>query len=234
MNSTEQLLVTQHNLYNRMECLRVRNRVLALRSFWRPRSGAQFFTLGTASYMDALAGQQAYLEAAHATNSLMSALFRDVYRDLRLFFEELLGNRVLFNVKYALPGFHIFPLYGVESKADDPGPRAHFDLQWMHANPGLVPEQTLSFTLPIEEPSGGASIEFWHLRYNDAVQLGISGRDYAASHGSRKVRYSRGRILVTDGLDLHAIGASTIDAKGYRITLQGHGMLGAEGWILYW
>ena len=105
----------------------------------------------------------------------------------------------------------------------------------MHAITGVDPPGTLSFTLPIEQPSGGASMAIWHIRYNEAVQLDLSVSEYASKHPSQTVTYARGRIVVHDGFVLHAIGKASIDApKGFRITLQGHGVRLPQGWMLYW
>src|SRR5262245_54414842 len=104
----------------------------------------------------------------------------------------------------------------------------------MHAIPGVEPSGTLSFTLPVEEPSGGASMAIWHVRYKDAVRLGFTAREYATKHPWQTVRHARGRIVVRDGFVLHAIGRSAVDApRGYRITLQGHGVRLPEGWMRY-
>ena len=136
---------------------------------------------------------------------------------------------------YALPGFHVFILEGHEESEQDPALRAHFDLQWMQAIPGLDPTGTLSFTLPIEQPKGGASMAIWPARYQEAVRLNFSAGSYASTHRPQTLTYQCGRIVVHDGFVLHAIGnAPEPTPKGYRITLQGHGVRLPEGWMLYW
>ena len=108
-------------------------------------------------------------------------------------------------------------------------------MQWMQAIPGHEPQATLSFTLPIEQPSGGACLAVWPARYGDAVRLGLAACDYAARHPWQRVVYERGRIVIHDGRILHAIGPPADPAShGYRITLQGHGVRMPTGWILYW
>jgi hypothetical protein len=47
--------------------------------------------------------------------------------------------------------------------------------------PGCRPEETLSLTLPIEEPVGGCSLELWPVR-NNAIQQGFDALKYAASY----------------------------------------------------
>jgi hypothetical protein len=146
-----------------------------------------------------------------------------------------LGAAAFFDMRYALPGFHIFVFDGSDRSGDDPAPRAHFDLQWMHAIPGRTPSETLSFTLLIEEPSGGASLAVWGARCEDVVKLGVTSIEYASIRPPETVTYARGGIVIHDGLILHAIGSPSVSSpKGYRITLQGHGVRLPQGWLLYW
>jgi hypothetical protein len=105
----------------------------------------------------------------------------------------------------------------------------------MYLFPDRIPSGTLSFTLPIEEPSGGASMAIWPARYQDLARLKLSAVDYASSRPPQTLTYARGRIVVHDGLILHAIGRAAVPTpEGYRITLQGHGVRSPEGWTLFW
>ena len=137
--------------------------------------------------------------------------------------------------KTALPGFHIFVLTGNETITEEVAKRAHFDLQWRQALPGVTPEASLSFTLTIEEPAGGAAMEFWDFRYEDAQRTKTTAFAFASTQPSRFFKYEPGHILVHDGLDLHAIARGLVKSpSGFRITLQGHGVLLPDGWLLYW
>lgn len=228
---------SQHNVLTTLECAETRDRVLALRDHWTPRDNRRFFTLGAASYRDAVGKHAQYLKAAKVTNPLLQKSFEWLHERLRLFFEDLLGEAVMFDPRYALPGFHIFVFRSsvVCRSRENVAAAAHFDLQWMNAISGTVPKQTLSFTLPVELPLGGASLEIWRLRYQQALRPGFSTPDYALRHPSRTVRYRRGRIVVHDGLTLHGIGRGSVArSKGFRITLQGHGVRFSKGWMLYW
>jgi hypothetical protein len=226
---------TQHRLLDSDECDAVRNALLALRDYWSPRVGGGFFRLGAAAYMDAVPQHSSYLEAAKATNPVLCRSFGWLLERVRQFFETSLENAAFFDLRYALPGFHIFVFDGSDRSGDDPAPRAHFDLQWIHAIPGHTPSETLSFTLLIEEPSGGASLAVWRTRYQDVAKLGVTSIECASIRPPEIVTYARGGIVVHDGLILHAIGSPSVSApKGYRITLQGHGVRLPQGWMLYW
>jgi hypothetical protein len=229
------LPLSQHDLLSARECAEVRDQVIALKGRWTRRSGGSFFTLGAASYMDAARDRTDYLEAAKATNPLLRDSFGWLHERVRGFFEDLLGEAVRFDPLYALPGFHVFEQKGEDRSRENVAARAHFDLQWMHLFPGWIPPRTLSFTLPIEEPSGGASMAVWPARYEEVVRFNLSAVDCASSRPQQTLTYARGRIVVHDGLVLHAIGRASVPTPvGYRITLQGHGVRSPEGWTVYW
>jgi hypothetical protein len=233
--SPDHIVVSQHEVLRLQECETTRDRVFALREHWTERSEAgSFFTLGAAAYLDAPAHRDIYIRAAQASNPVLRGSFEWLYERMRRGFEELLGQPVSYDDECALPGFHIFVFQGGDQSQDKPAGRAHFDLQWLHAIPGCRPEETLSFTLPIEEPSGGSSMEIWPAHYT-TVKIDFNALQYAATYPSRALRYSRGQMVVHDGLLLHAIGCASISApKGHRITLQGHGIKVSDRWKLYW
>jgi hypothetical protein len=228
-------VVSLHEVLRIRECEAVRDRVLSLKKHWMSRSeGGHFFTLGVASYLDAVGRHDAYLKEAREINPILRANFDWLCERIRKGFEDLLGQPVSYSEECALPGFHIFIFDGGDQTNDQPSSRAHFDMQWMHAMPRCRPEETLSFTLPIEEPAGGCSLAIWPMHF-DAVHPGFDALSYAARRPPQTLPYTRGHMLVHDGLLLHAIGrASTATPKGYRITFQGHGAKAAENWKLYW
>jgi hypothetical protein len=229
-------VVSQHEVLRPAECEAVRDQVLALKRHWRPRSNeGNFFTLGVASYLDAVGRHGAYVGEARETNRILRENFDWLCERVRTGFEKLLGQSVRYSEQCALPGFHIFFYGGGDHSGDRPSGRAHFDLQWIHAMPGRRrPDETLSFTLPIDEPSGGCSLAVWPAHF-DAIKPDFDALAHAANTPAQTVRYARGRMVVHDGLLLHAIGAASIaDPKGYRITFQGHGAKLSGNWQLYW
>ena len=157
-----------------------------------------------------------------------------MYEILRSFCAELLCEPVEMAGELALPGFHIFEFDG-SPKRDEPASRAHFDLQWMDALPGCHLQGTLSFTVALEQPSGGAAMQIWPLCRQELTTLTVPVREYAQSHGSRRLAYADGGVTIHDGHILHAIGNSEReDPRGRRITLQGHGVRLGGTWVLYW
>ena len=171
---SETLPLSEHELIGATECAAIAHRVLGLRSHWTRRSSGEFYSLGAASYLDATRGPEPYLAAARVTNKLLLDHFGGLYDRIVAFFRELLDEEVSLDVERAAPGFHVFVLRGEDRSGDNPARRAHFDHQWRLAYPGARPEGTLSFTLAIATPSGGAGMALWPLRGD---QPGRSSRD---------------------------------------------------------
>lgn len=234
-HSLDPNVISQHEVLRLHECEVVRDQVLALKEHWTSRStGRGFFTLGIASYLDAVECHDAYFKETRERNPILWAHFDWLYERIRTGFEDLLGQPVFYHKECALPGFHIFRYEGADLTNDRASSRAHFDMQWIHAMPGCRPGETLSFTLSIEEPPNGSSLEIWPMHCN-AIQPGFDALKYAASCPSQMLRYTRGLMVVHEGLLLHAIGrASIATPQGYRITFQGHGAEVSGNWKLYW
>jgi hypothetical protein len=233
--SLDPMVVIQHEVLRVRDCDAIREQVVDLRPFWKMRSKAgYFFTLGAASYLDAVDRYKAYCGEARELNRILWMHFGWLYERIRRGFEESLRQPVVYDAELALPGFHVFIFDGADQSNDRPSTRAHFDMQWIHAMPGRRPEETLSFTLPIAEPLGGCSLEIWPV-HHDTIEAGLDVLRYAASNPSQTLKYERGRMIVHDGLLLHAIGRAFVTSPtGDRITFQGHGAKVAGQWKLYW
>jgi hypothetical protein len=234
MIAQETVPLSQHDLLDEDECAAIARQVGSLHPHWLRRSQGSFYSLGTAAYLDAPGRHEAYLESARRTNPVLLDAFPDLENRVARFLAELLAETVAVDTERAVPGFHIFLLDGSDRGRDEPARRAHFDLQWRDAYPGPEPTGTLSFTLPIETPTGGASMAVWNMHYHDAL-LGAHATDHALSHRPRQIDYIPGRIVIHDGLILHAIGAAgEARPRGRRITLQGHAVRFDQRWRLYW
>jgi|HubBroStandDraft_6_1064221.scaffolds.fasta_scaffold02877_9 hypothetical protein len=232
---SETLPLSEHELIGATECAAIAHRVLGLRSHWTRRSSGEFYSLGAASYLDATRGPEPYLAAARVTNKLLLDHFGGLYDRIVAFFRELLDEEVSLDVERAAPGFHVFVLRGEDRSGDNPARRAHFDHQWRLAYPGARPEGTLSFTLAIATPSGGAGMALWPLRCDQPDRSSRDAWSRTLEQTPQLVPYAPGRMVLHDGLMLHAIGAApAARATGHRITLQGHGVRFGGQWRLYW
>lgn len=216
------------------ECALISGKVLSLQSHWEPRLGPyQFATLGCAAYLD---GGTGYADKKSALNPILRETFQDVYERIRLYFCRLLGEEAFYDEAYSYPGFHLFQLDGTEIANDQPADRAHFDYQFMEifADWQNTLEMPVTFTIPIEEPSSGSSLEMWDLRPEGHAAIDYEHKEYARTHPSKTVHYSIGRVFTHDGLNLHAMGKIAPGARGRRMTLQGHAIKRDKGWLLYW
>jgi hypothetical protein len=234
------------------ECAETLRRVDRLRECWTKRSDSGFFTLGAASYLDAAKSREAYLALAAQRNPVLFNAFDDLYVGLLGFLEHVLDEPVTYDECLALPGFHIFESSGRRSESGRPSgspedveadnsaaKRAHFDIQFRHAIPDWTPDATLSFTLPLAQPTAGAGLAVWHFRYEEAVRQNLPGQRFAAQNPYQRLSYQTGRMILHDGFVLHAIlhGASDTAGsarQGRRITLQGHAVRCQGRWTCYW
>src|SRR5262249_20668775 len=107
-----------------VECAELAARVRAHERQWTRRSANAFFTLGAASYLDDPAF---YLERASATNPLLEAAFCDLHERVRAALSEKLDAPCVFATPFALPGFHIWRVPGIPTRAEA---SLHFDMQY--------------------------------------------------------------------------------------------------------
>jgi hypothetical protein len=230
----ETLPLSQHQLISAAECSAIASRVRGLGPHWTHRPGG-FYSLGAASYLDAVRDRAPYLTAAQATNKLLVESFDGLYDRVMAFLRQLLDEEVSLDFERAVPGFHVFMHRGLGRGSDNPARRAHFDLQWRFAYPGVSPEGTLSFTMAVAIPTGGAGMALWPLRYDQPDRSVRDAWSRTLEQAPQVVSYAPGLLVLHDGLVLHAIGAAqTARGNGLRITLQGHGVRLGGRWWLYW
>ena len=227
-------------MFSDAECRAVRDRVHALRKEWTARDPLlPFYTLGTASYLDASAGRfGAYSEAARCTNAILGENFTPLLDRLRTTLEPVLGGPVRHDTRLALPGFHIFL---ADPAFTRPIADVHYDLQfehldWSHHTP-IETESQLSMTLAISLPSVGAGLRVWNIdrRQLDTLSLNERREHMRRNRTARVHDYRTGELALHSGYLLHQVEP----ARGYcdadeRITLQAHAMPAANEWVLYW
>ena len=230
-------IIQQDEFLTQEECVQISEKVLGLKSHWEPRLGPyQFATLGCAAYLDAAEAATEYAHKSSILNPIMQQTFQEVYEKIRLYFSRILDAEAYYDEVYSYPGFHLFQLDGNEVSKDNPADRAHFDYQFARIFPDFAktPAAPLTFTIPIEEPSHGSSLEVWDLRPEGHAEIEYEHVPYARTHPSKTVAYAVGRIFTHDGLNLHAIGKVPTGSRGRRMTLQGHAFRMEKGWLLYW
>jgi len=226
-------------VFDRARRDQILNDIFRLRRWWTLRVEPSFHTLGCALYQDG--PEPRFLaERVRASNELLRDHFGAALEDVRSFMLDYVGGEVRWRDDLPLPGFHIFGADAIAVGETHISP--HFDLQFEYAGyPASVGRDVLSLTIPIQVPTGGASLEYWPVDLPEFEMLSRAGEvtavaDILRRHEVRRVWYATGRPYVQRGLPLHRIGPSARVSPGdFRISLQCHAVLDDDdGWIVYW
>lgn len=238
MSDKEVFTLADIDLLTESECLAVRSVVHKLRKFWTQRHPAlPFYTLGTASYMDAVQDKQDYYSKAKYYNPILRAHLGWLYNKLSVTLAKILKAPVCYQDVLALPGFHIF----LSHKAfEQPIASIHRDLQYellKWKSPEKIDfSQTISFTLAIALPKFGGGLYLWDLHHDEFPNL--TQPDIKRLIGERKKSfhaYKLGKLALHSGHLVHQIApAQNVQPEDERITIQGHGFPCEGVWQFYW
>lgn len=224
------------------ECERTRMLVHGLRPYWVQRAPLPFFTLGAATYMDAVEGRnQAYLDAAARLNEVLRRSFGWLYERVHGALASILHGTVTPAPGLALPGFHVFLAHPAFAQ---PLASVHLDLQYREHDWNRLGEPDLarpvSFTLAITLPAAGSGLFVWPRAWPE-VQAMHAGLLHSATETATRsqppcfVPYSAGAVVVHDGHVPHQIAPPPQIGPGdERITLQGHAVRCGDTWYTYW
>ncbi|MGW2426200.1 hypothetical protein ACWC0C_44590 [Streptomyces sp. NPDC001709] len=236
----EESFVVDVEVLDEQRCGEVSDRLEELRPYWLTR-GVGCSTLGLATYLDVLASEdpeETYFGRITRHNHLLREHFGDLLDQVADVLAGLLRMPTRYDERVALPGFHVFEGEGI---AVAPRPSQHFDLQH-RALPWPFPlapvEQAMSFTLPLALPRRGGALDVWDITEADMLRLERLGQTFEAidrARPGRRHEYRVGRMAVQLTPILHRIAAvPERHPEDRRITLQGHGIRDADGWVLYW
>jgi hypothetical protein len=226
------------NLLTERECQEVSSTIYGLREFWLQRRALlPFYTLGAASYLDAVKVQQEYYDKAKCYNSILKEYLEWLYKQLA----DVLSKHLKAPVRYldaaGLPGFHI---YLAHKLFEQPLASVHYDLQYRLLR-WECPDQTdfthpLSFTLAISLPKFGGGLNMWSIGHQEAIRMNKAQlKDLIKSRVKSFYPYQLGQLILHSGHTLHqAAPAKDIQPEDTRITLQGHALLSQGSWQLYW
>lgn len=217
---------------------------------------ADFYTLGAASYLDAVADVDDYAARAARLNPILGARFRGLYAAVVSSLSTVFGDCALHD-PLAYPGFHVF--------GHRPGVvNGRFTMTAMqaltasiHSDRQFEPhgavwsrfsyvdlDHTMTFTLALELPARGAGLCVW----GDDTMAGYGDDDAFAAHVQNDIDfrtlkgveppmvipYRTGSLFYFVGLQRHVIAPSWDLSPGdRRITLQGHGTRCDGVWRLY-
>ncbi len=210
------------------DCARVQASIHELREHWTEHHATGYpidvyYTLGASSSHDARPDKdKRYMRKAEMINPLMREHFGWVYDRLRDAVEETLGAKVVYEPRFGLPGFLIFP------DAHEFVGNIHKDvnykaLDWDSSHGTVDFTKLVSLTLALAIPSSGSGLETWDPG---------DGRD---APPTGYVPYTLGNLLYHSGLRLHRAASTKADTPPYeRITFQGFALPGQEAWQIYW
>ncbi len=226
------------SMLTQSECQEVRSVVYELKECWLNRSPCiPFYTLGAASYIDAVQEQQDYYTKVQSYNPILRERLGWLYKRLANTLAQFLLAPTSYQHSLALPGFHIF----LSCKFfEQPIASIHCDLQYELVNWESKDKtdftQPISFTLAISLPKFGAGLNIWDLTHQEVI--GIPESDFKQLINSRNKSfcpYKVGQLVIHSGHTVHQIApAKNIQPNDERITLQGHGLFSQGSWQLYW
>lgn len=212
--------------------------VRSLEFFWVQRHlPLPYYTLGAASYLDAIEDSENYHRIAEVINPVLIHKFNWLYESVRRSIQEFLGEPVQYSERFARPGFHVlkahawFTLPFATIHADE-----HFKLlDWSgFKNPDF--SRPFSFTLPLKLPFYGGGLDLWGIEFNEIRGYSRDERRTVLEQlPAEYLPYRAGCLVIVPGLPMHRMASfSNIQPDDERITLQGHGLWTGKEWVLYW
>ena len=236
-------MINDVELLSEPECEAVRDAVFELRELWEHRNPAgPFYTLGAASYLDAVGpqGNAPYYSKAERYNPVLIERFGWLYERLGNALGQALGGPVAFEERCGRPGFHVFLAAKV---FEQPVASIHVDKQyelvdWTGAGEPDF-EHPLSFTASVVLPRSGSGLNFWDTPYEEIRDMTRAQiEELARRRPHDNVKYRLGHLVMHSGHMVHQIAPSPHldpdDLRDARITLQGHGIRCGGTWRIYW
>lgn len=231
-------MIHEISLLKESECSDISTKIHELRELWIQRhEHLPFYTLGKASYLDAVRDKENYYREVQIYNPILQKNFGELYQRLSHSLSTTLNASVAYYDKAALPGFHIF----LAHKAFElPMGSIHMDLQyksldWSLPKP-LDSYPLISFTLAISLPKSGGGLNLWDIHYQEVNKLSqVEFSNLILKREKKFCNYQVGTMTIHSGHQVHQIApAKNIISNDIRITLQGHALFFHDTWHLYW
>lgn len=238
MNKEVKIQPTQLNLLTQEECQKVRSIIYELKEYWLKRDPyLPFYTLGSASYIDAAKDKQDYYKKAERYNSILRERLGWLYERLADTLAQFLKAQTSYQHTLALPGFHV---YLACKLFEYPIASIHCDLQYKLVNWESLDKtdftEPISFTLAISLPKFGGGLNTWDLHHQEIIGIPQSELEQLAKSRIKSFYpYQVGQLTLHSGHTFHqAAPAKNIQPEDERITLQGHSIFSQGSWQLYW
>lgn len=235
---TEPALFHTLDVLDVRDCRAVQHTVHDLQAHWIKRScEAPFYTLGSASYMDARDDYRHYQSLAKRYNPLLRRHLGWLYDRLAEVLSHHLGAPAIYDEEHALPGFHIYLGCGLFER---PVASIHYDsqyelLQWRDQDEADFTDPR-TFTLVIALPRNGGGLHYWDMHYEQwHARRQEPLRTLLAQRRRHYYPYRLGTVVVHSGHTLHQVAPGRgLQIDDERITLQGHALRRGDRWELYW
>ena len=259
-------MINRVKIFSEEDCNKLKKTIYDLDKLWINRSQerrfsfetetkisrAPFWTLGAVSYLDSVASPARYNKHKQALNPVLIKKFGWIYDIICKTLESELQNPVVIDKFLAYPGFHIFSAKTGDliepeyiKMFEEPLGSVHVDIQYEEHhehwnkfnNVGFTDTDTMSFTIPIDLPSGGGGLYTWEddvnavsFNYNTNENKLGKLKSVSTSHP-----YHVGEMIYFMGHLLHQMMPGVnIQRDDKRITVQGHGQKCDGVWRLYW
>ena len=226
----------------RIACLSVtesdlaRDAVLEARALWRrhPHESLPFHTLGASAQLDAIDDVVAYEALARVQNAALQARLSWLYDRVRAALTQALGAPVVFDDRWALPGFRIdTPQRG----SSLPLAPVHCDIQHFLLEPGeAYAAPPVSFALCVTSTGNRGGLTVWSLAYGDTVGCDTeeTARLLDAAERDRH-EFAQGELLLFESGRFHQrLPQPNASSREDVITLEGHARLVNGTWSAYW
>lgn len=197
-----------------------------------------FYTLGTSTYLDM---KDAHGEHAEATNKLLLENFSDMYEILLPCLSRALNEKVLFRPGLNIPGFHIFDAKDLPKQGVSGGGSVHRDYPDYSSEFTFKYIRPFSFTVLLQAPSKGAGLNYWddealdeEITYFQTFCGMTEDMRERVELKSKYLEYNVGELVIHDGKTLHQVANMVkVEEDEQRITIQGHGVLTDDGYVVY-
>lgn len=234
------------------EITRALTSIFNLENYWLSREPKPLtsYTLGCATYLDAVHSYLEYEKKARITNPILIENFDWLYKKITTSISHKFGEMVI-HPNLAHPGFHIF---GARLKdriseqacrlMEKPIASVHVDIPYRnHMNfwksfKDIDFLNPLSITLCLSLPESGGGLNVWHKLNKTAIFQGHEMIDFNFNRtmltDPEYIPYTTGFIYVSSGHRIHQIApANQMLPTDRRITLQAHALKCDGIWQLF-
>ena len=259
-------MINRVKTFTEKDCNKIQKTIYELDKLWINRSQerrysfenqihisrAPFWTLGAVSYLDHVASPSRYNKHRDYLNPVLVKKFGWIYD---IIIEKLQGELdapIVLDGFLSYPGFHIFAAKSgttIEPEYlklfEKPLGSIHVDVQYEEHHEywqtfdkvNFKDEDIMSFTIPLDLPSGGGGLYTWADEVNPYSFNYTTTENKVSELQNERVPnlYNKGEMIYFVGHLLHQMMPGiNVQPTDKRITVQGHGQKCDGIWRIYW